>query len=426
MAIVRNASILFICTMAGNIANYCFQFMMGRSLSMEDFGTMNALLSVSTSITLPTGAIMIVIAKYASTYRVTADSAGISSLYALALKKVAVAAAFVTGSFLALSGLLGSYMRVNDLSTVLILAIGIFGSFMLTVNLGMLQGMQRFYCLGAGIGLGGVLRLALGAVLLAAGLKLNGALLATVFPATLIFTLTVPLLASHLERDCKGFRHDRVLKYSIPVLIASSAFAFLSNIDLIMAKHYLTARDAGLYASAAILGKTMLYLPSSFALAVFPMVSEADMLNGDSFRILDRALLCTIGICAAGALSFTVFPEFIMGVLFGARFAEASAYLKYYGAAMASLAVLSILISFNLARGKTGFIYSLVAGSALTVTGIMLYHAGIYEVMVSIAVVFTAIAAVNLWLVYRERRFFYRERNYTLLKGTAVNTDYNN
>ncbi|HXI10621.1 MAG TPA: hypothetical protein VNK06_07445, partial [Thermodesulfobacteriota bacterium] len=74
MAIVRNASILFVCTMAGNIANYCFQFIMGRHLSIEDFGTMNALLSVSTSITLPTGAVMIVIAKYASTYKVRDDS----------------------------------------------------------------------------------------------------------------------------------------------------------------------------------------------------------------------------------------------------------------------------------------------------------------------------------------------------------------
>jgi O-antigen/teichoic acid export membrane protein len=91
MAIVRNASILFVCTMAGNMANYCFQFIMGRRLSIEDFGTMNALLSVSTSITLPTGAIMIVIAKYASTYRVMADPAGISSLYAMALKKVTAA-----------------------------------------------------------------------------------------------------------------------------------------------------------------------------------------------------------------------------------------------------------------------------------------------------------------------------------------------
>lgn len=423
MAIVRNASILFVCTMAGNIANYCFQFIMGRRLSIEDFGTMNALLSVSTSITLPTGAIMIVIAKYASTYRVMNDPAGISSLYAMALKKVTVAAALVTGAFIVVSGLLGSYMRVEDISTVLILAIGIFGSFMLTVNLGMLQGMQRFYYLGAGIGLGGVLRLALGASLLVLGYKLNGALLATVLPAALIFVLTVPALSSHLTGGVKSFRHDSLLNYSIPVLIASSAFAFLSNVDLIMVKHYLAPREAGLYASVAVLGKTMLYLPSSFALAVFPMVSEADMLDGDSFKILDKALLCTAAICAAGLAAFTLYPDLIMTILFGSRFAGASGFLKYYGAAMASLAVLSIVISFNLARGKTGFIYSLACGCALTAASISVFHAGIQEVMVAIALVFTALSAFNLWLVYMERRVFYRKRSYALLKPEAGNTD---
>lgn len=410
MTIVRNASILFVCTMAGNIANYCFQFIMGRRLSIEDFGTMNALLSVSTSITLPTGAVMIVIAKYASTYKVMDDPEGIASLYAMALKKVTVAAALVTGAFVVVSGLLGSYMKVDDISTVLILAIGIFGSFILTVNLGMLQGMQRFYYLGAGIGLGGVLRLVLGAALLVFGYRLNGALLATVLPAVLIFVLTVPALSSHLAGRTKGFRHDQILKYSIPVLIASTAFAFLSNIDLIMVKHYLVAKEAGLYASVAVLGKTMLYLPSSFALAVFPMVSEADLLDGDSFKILDRALLCTGAICAAGLAAFTLYPELIMGILFGSRFTGASDFLKYYGAAMASMAVLSIVISFNLARGKTGFIYSLAAGSALTVAAIAVFHSGIQEVMVSIASVFAVLSAFNLWLVYRERRLFYRKR----------------
>lgn len=423
MAIVRNASILFVCTMAGNIANYCFQFIMGRHLSIEDFGTMNALLSVSTSITLPTGAVMIVIAKYASTYKVMDDSNAMSALYSMALRKVTAAAGLVTGAFVLLSGLVGSYMNITDTAAVLILAVGIFGSFMLTVNLGMLQGMQRFYYLGAGIGLGGVLRLALGGVALVLGYRLNGALVATVLPSLLIFALTVPALSVHLSGKTKSFRHERLLSYSIPVLIASSAFAFLSNIDLVMVKHYLTPREAGLYASVAVLGKTMLYLPSSFALAVFPMVSEAYLQDGDSYKILDRSLLCTALICAAGLAVFALFPELIMRMLFGSRFAGASGFLKYYGVAMASMAVLSILMSFNLARGRTGFIYSLAGGSALTVAVISVFHGGILEVMVATALVFAALTTFNLWLVYREKRIFHRKRSYAFVKPEAGNTD---
>lgn len=409
MAIMRNASILFACTMAGNVANYCFQFAMGRALSMEEFGAMNALLSVVTSITLPTSAVMMVIAKYASTYKVAQAKAEIGSLYRLSLKNVGLFALATSATYLFLSRMIMDYLKIDGLLPVMILAIGIFGSFIMTVNLGMLQGLQRFYYLGAGIGLGGVLRLVLGIAFLVAGLKLNGALLATVLPTLFLFFITAAPLSSYLTVGGRGAVHENIMGYSVPVLIASLAFAFLTNIDLIMVKHYMEARQAGLYASASVLGKTMLYLPSSFALAVFPMVREADLLNGDSFKILDRALIATSLMCAAGIAMFALIPEVIVSILFGERFSEASGYLKYYGTAMAMMSVLSILISFNLARGRTSFVYSLIVGCVLTAGAITAFHSSIKEVVISIAAVFSALTAYNLLLAYRGRSGLYRQ-----------------
>jgi hypothetical protein len=62
-----------------------------------------------------------------------------------------------------------------------------------------------------------------------------------------------------------------------------------------------------------------------------------------------------------------------MGILFGSRFEALRVFLKYCRAAMAALAVLSIVISFNLVRGKTGFIYSL-AGSCVLLQRISVFH----------------------------------------------------
>lgn len=423
MTVVRNASIIFVCTMAGNVANYFFQFIMGRSLSLEDFGTMNALLSLITGITLPASAVMIVLAKYASTYTVTGEHDGLSALYKMALKRISLMAVVVSAVFIIISGPVRTYLRIDDISALMILPIGIFGSFIMTVNLGMLQGLQRFYYFGAGLGLGGVLRLGLGVFLLIIGFRLNGAILATVLPTMLIFVITFVPLSSYLK-GASSYRHERLLKYSVPVLVSSSAFAFISNIDIIMVKHFFDPKDAGIYAATAVIGKTLLYLPSSFALAVFPMVAKADILNGDSFKILDKALLCTIGLCGAGLLAFAAAPNHIVAVLFGAGFAGASGFLKYYGVSMALLAVLSILISFNLARGKTAFVYSLAAGGVMTVAAINIFHSSIEEVMLSIAAVFFLVTAFNILLVYRERYIYYRDKNYSLIKAVnASNPD---
>lgn len=411
MAIVRNASILFICTMTGNFSNYCFQFLMGRSLAIEDYGTMNALLSVTMSITLPTSAIMFVVAKYSSTYLARGHGSGLSSLYRTALRRVSAAAAAVSAGFLIASPQLAGYLNVESVTPVALLAVGIAGSFLMTVNLGMHQGMQRFLYLGAGLGLGGVLRLVLGGGFVLAGAGLNGAILATVVPAVIIFAITFVPLSVLLGDRGEEFRHERIMRYSVPVVISTSAFAFLSNIDLILVKHFLAPAEAGIYASVAVLGKTMLYLPSAFALAVFPMVSESTELNGDSFKILDKSLACTAALSAGGLVLFAAFPDVIIGVLFGERFLAAAPYLVYYGGAMSMMAVVSILISFNLARSKTGFIYSLAMASVLVVALIHRFHSGPAEVMAVLVGVFFLLTAHNLALVYRERRLFYRLRN---------------
>ncbi|MEK7774016.1 MAG: hypothetical protein AAB307_06665, partial [Deltaproteobacteria bacterium] len=85
---------------------------------------------------------------------------------------------------------------------------------------------------------------------------------------------------------------------------------------------------------------------------------------------------------------------------------------------------LSILISFNLARGKTAFVYSLAAGGAMTVAAINVFHSSIEEVMLSIAAVFLLVTAFNILLVYRERYIYYRDKNYSLVKAVnASNQD---
>ena len=56
-------------------------------------------------------------------------------------------------------------------------------------------------------------------------------------------------------------------------LVALAAFASLTNLDLLIAKVTLEPTEAGLYASAALLGKVALYGPSALALMLLPKVT---------------------------------------------------------------------------------------------------------------------------------------------------------
>ena len=60
----RGGLILLIMMMFANAFNYLFQVLMGRMLTIEEFGTMNALFSWVAIVSLPIGVVTTTTARY--------------------------------------------------------------------------------------------------------------------------------------------------------------------------------------------------------------------------------------------------------------------------------------------------------------------------------------------------------------------------
>lgn len=369
---------------------------------------MNAALSMLVIVAIPSGTIMIVMAKYVSMFKAKEEEAHIASLYRNSLTRMAAVGAVCCLPFFIFNNSITGYLKMDSAWPVIITGIGLFGALVVTVNLGMLQGLQRFYYLGAGMGLGGFSKLLFGVVFVFLGFGLNGAIAAPVVSVFAIFVITiVPLHVYFKKRENVEKYTKDILLYGVPVLVSSIAFTMLTYIDLIIVKHIFSSEEAGLYAAVTILGKTILYLPGAFVLALFPMVSESHALNNNTFKILDKALFYTVGISMLGVLGFFLFPELAIKILFGNKFSNAAPLLKFYGLAMMFMAIMSILISFNLARHKTGFIYSLVVGCILLIILLNIFHSSLFTVIFIIMAVNFCLAAINLWMVYQDKRVFY-------------------
>jgi len=69
MSFFKSGTILLAAAMIGNLSNYFFQFFMSRNFSIEDYGAMNAIFSLMAITGIPTGTIMLVVAKYTSTFK---------------------------------------------------------------------------------------------------------------------------------------------------------------------------------------------------------------------------------------------------------------------------------------------------------------------------------------------------------------------
>ncbi|HBG47754.1 MAG TPA: hypothetical protein DDW94_12320 [Deltaproteobacteria bacterium] len=405
MGLLKSGTVLFLASMAGNFCNYFFQFFMSRRLDLTDYGALNAVLSVTSILGIPTGTVMLVVARYASTFNARGEAESVARFYRNSLLFTTAAGAAVFAALAFFSAPVAAYLKLDSRVPIIIVGFGLVFSFAMTVNMGMLQGLQKFWHFGAGIWLGSASRLALGVIFVLAGLGLNGAVAAVALPGLFVIAMTAFPLAG-LLRKSPGARKATIdiASYSVPVLVSSLAFTAMTNIDMITVKHWASPDEAGLYSAVSVLGKTILYLPSAFVLALFPIITDSHARGGDIYRVLDRGLLLTCVFSIAGVICFVLFPELAIRTLFGARFSEAAPLLKYYGLAMVSMAVVSVLMSFNLARGKTGFIYSLIAGSVILAALLNMFQGSLKSTVLVMTAVNLIVAAYNLASVMRERK----------------------
>ena len=171
---VRSSIILFIFMMIGHVSNYLFQFIIGRFFTLKEFAAFNSVMSFFLIGSISSGTIMFVIAKYVSIFRVKEEGRKIIYFYSQSLKKVALAVTIFFIIFTALSKPIQMYLRIDSVLPVILVGFIIAVFYLINLNLGLLQGYQRFVYISAFSALSVALRLVLGIVLLYLGCRVVG------------------------------------------------------------------------------------------------------------------------------------------------------------------------------------------------------------------------------------------------------------
>jgi O-antigen/teichoic acid export membrane protein len=180
------------------------------------------------------------------------------------------------------------------------------------------------------------------------------------------------LLLESLPKQNQSFQisFNDIYRYVGGLFLANSLFAIMTQADVMLVKHYFSSQDAGFYASAAILGKAVMYLPGAIVMALFPMVAANQATGNSSHRMLAKAVGLTIALSGMGALILFLFPELIMGKLFGIRYLPATPIVARFGLAMLPMALVLLLMNFLLALGKTDFVVYMAMATVFEMIGI--------------------------------------------------------
>ncbi|NOZ82826.1 MAG: oligosaccharide flippase family protein, partial [Euryarchaeota archaeon] len=171
---------------------------------------------------------------------------------------------------------LSRMLKISEREPVLVLAVLLFLLWLRPITEGVLRGLQRFGALSLLLISSSAARFATGVPLVVMGAGVAGALAGVAFGQIVPVVAALLLLRGHLRSATESsFSFTSFYSYSLPVLIAMLCFSVPANLDVVLAKYFFSAREAGIYTSASVLGKISFFFPSAIYAVMFPMIADA-------------------------------------------------------------------------------------------------------------------------------------------------------
>jgi len=277
---------------------------------------------------------------------------------------------------------LTAYLRLSSPWIIILLAIGLTIYVPLGVKRGGLQGTCRFRGLSWNMAAEAIIKFVGAIVLIELGFGVLGAVAA--ISASVILAFIIP-------DSAKELRGPAVDHPSAPVGEARQAIVFfvgqviISNIDILMVKHFFRPDDAGLYAAIALVGRLLYFASWSVVSAMFPVSAEKTEDHG-SRSLLAIPLLLVTGMSVVFVLLLAAFPRLVFQSLFGAHFHSdvggLTLLLSMNAIATGVYAIAVVLITYEMSRciANTGWLQLVVSG--LIVIGVTFFHSTLLEVII--------------------------------------------
>ncbi len=367
--------LFFIAYNASNVLNYAFLLAMSRALAPADFALFAALFGGVYLASALANTIQTSVAAAVAGASPQAAEAVVGS----AIRRLALSALPFGAAVLIAARPVAAFLHTDDLMPVVLTGTAVWLSLLAAVGYGALQGNGRFAFLGAGLITASAGRLLLGGALLWYGYGVSGALLGLVAGLGLSAALVIaPFARSTLRPSSEPFVPMSSL---LAALLASVAIAMPTSADVLLARHYFSAGEAGAYAAVSVLGKVVIFGPLAISLIFFPLFVRDEAEGRATLPLFRLGLLATAGVSvpltavvvALGALAPTVLLR---------GYDTSLLFLAMYLAAMLLFSFVVTLLYFNLARRCTRFVSSACLALAAELAAIALWHPSALSVAV--------------------------------------------
>ncbi len=405
--LVRQNLVLFIGGMVSGFGGFVYHAVAGRLLAPALYGEVAALVAVYAVGGAGNLILILVLARYAAQLQAAGRTSGLRYLIVRSSVVLLIPALVWVLLTVTLALPAASFLNLTSPVPVIWIGLAIAVFWYAAIPRGILQGTQHFTALSLNLSLELLARMSLLIVLLKLGWSVNGSMIAVLLGIAFAYVLGMWTLRDILAVSGERVPLRSMMSFAVTATIGTLGVLLLYNFDVILAKHYLSPSDAGLYGGLNKIGTIVYFGTLSISQVLFPRVVEAVHTNSHPARLLmlSAGLMCLLGGCAL--LIFGVAPTLVVTVTFANRFTAAAPYVFRIGVVGLGISLVNLLVQFMMAVHDRVFIPILAGGVIVMGALITAFHGGleqvVNDVVAAVLLLLTALAIRAVLLVPRLR-----------------------
>ena len=405
-AILTGSMTLLIGSVLVSAINLVYNIVLARSLGAAGFGhavSVYTLLMLLSAVTL---SFQFVCAKFVA----KSDSLSSKAAVYSALHRRSWQVGIIVGATLVLaSHAIARFLNLPSPMLINLLGVGTAFYIPLGVRRGLLQGMYDFRRLSLNFILEGVVKLGATLGFLVLGFGVEGVIAAV--SASVVFAYLSAGPSLELKTAPQAGLPASLFE-GIQAIVFFVGQVIISNVDILLVKHFFPPADAGLYAAVAVVGRVVYMFSWSVVSSMFPVSAGAERNQPHRRSFVITPLLLVLLIALLSLLGLWLLPDVVWKGLFGAGFQLStqngySSLPLFYVAATGVYCLSVVLITYEMSRkiGNTGWLQLVFSGAIAM--GIYLFHSTLHQVilvqLVLMLVLLTCVAVPFLRLKPVER-----------------------
>lgn len=399
--LVAGSAVLFAGNMVANLGSYFYHLVMGRMLGPSQYGTLESLISLIYLLGIPMGTLTLVVVKFVSGFKGKKNFGAVKTMFGEFTEKFLLFGGLGLLIFLILTTPISVFLHLEGKLPLITIGAIFFVGIFTTINRAFLQGLLRLNSLAFSLALESGLKFFLAVLFVWWGLSINGAIAPLLIGGIIAYLFTWVVLKKDLN-DIKqkgDFDHSQMMSYALPVFGSTLAFTSLYTTDIILARHFLPAEQAGFYAALSVLGKIIFFITGPVVMVMFPLISERHS-NGKKYNhLLIVSLILVFWLCFISSLVYLLVPQLMIKILFGSQYLTAVPYLFLFGLFLSFYSLSFLLTNFYLSIGQVKIVILPILAAVSQVIAIYLFHQTLNQ-MVWISVVITALLFATQMLYY--------------------------